>query len=685
MLDNFKQVLLKSSHKDIKEEKMVQLHAKLENEEFDIIDKLGEIIAFIRPSHSRKIEQTVEKMQEVVDLFAKKEPLIQKISDDLNLLLIHSRISTNITSLGILSHNGFRHELSKRFYNKFLPTPPKKGDFTYLFAVLFHKKNDHLWVNAIEDEAWIAFIASILSSDAHLQEMKDHLFSELLYATEILSIKIASEEFDDNFIRLDKKLLDSDSAFVALHREVNDFLHKIQEEHIEVDSTLLDMRHIQVLIDQCKDQVEYLSKKSLDRGISVGLTYELERIGQMVQRVEELMLLIKKFDTPQYYEVFMKLFKESVTKNASKNSLYEIYRQGLQVLAKSVTKNTSEHGEHYITDTMQKYIYMFFSASGAGIIIAMMALVKINIIQAGLSEGAVTIWSSLNYGLGFVLIHLLGFTVATKQPAMTASTFAKAVEQGDNRRANQKKLVGLIFQVSRSQFAAVIGNMTLALLVAWGISYLVISSGSIILTLKESEYYLHSLDPFPALIYAAIAAVWLFCSGLIAGYFDNRANLLELRERYFYHPFLKKIMKEEKRKKFASYLHDHHGAIAGNFFFGVLLGITPYIGYLLELPLDISHVAFSTAYLGYSSMHLELGVAEFFLFLLFVFLIGLVNLSVSFFLALKVSLLSRDSYFGNPFSFIKLFFMEALKRPHALFLPPFKTNSAEKENKERPK
>jgi len=660
-------------------EEIVQLQKKLDNDELSIIDKLSYIIAFIRPSYPKEIEPTLGRMRQVINFFQKKNHVSEKISNEINLLLIDSKISTNITSLGILSHNGFRHELSKRFYNKFLPSPPKKGDFRYIFAVLFHKKEDHLWVNRIEDKEWITFFSSILLSDTYLKALKDHLFSELLYAAEVISIKIASEEFDDNFIRLDHTLLDRDSAFIALHRDINDFVHKIQDEHIDLTSTALDMRHIDVLIKQCKDQVDHLKKRSINRGISIDLTYELERIGQMVQRVEEILLLIKKFDTPESYLVFIKLFKASVTKNASKNSLYEIYQQGIRVLAKSVTNNTSEHGEHYITDNMQKYIKMFFSASGAGIVIAMMALIKINIMQANLSEGVETILTSLNYGLGFVLIHLLGFTIATKQPAMTASTFAKAIEKGENSRANQKKLVALFMQVSRSQFAAVVGNVTLALLIAWGISYVVINGGGILLSPKESEYYLLGLEPYPALMYAAIAGIWLFCSGLIAGYFDNRANLLELRERYFYHPFLKNIMKDQSRGKLANYLHDNHGAIAGNFFFGVLLGITPYIGYLLDLQqLDISHVAFSTAYLGYSSMHVDISTADFLLLLLFVLLIGFVNLSVSFILALKVSLLSRDSYFGNLFSFIRLFAKEVRKRPFALFFPPFEENKEDK-------
>jgi len=40
----------------------------------------------------------------------------------------------------------------------------------------------------------------------------------------------------------------------------------------------------------------------------------------------------------------------------------------------------------------------------------------------GIAEG-------LNYGLGFMVIFMLHFTVATKQPAMTAARFAEAVEK----------------------------------------------------------------------------------------------------------------------------------------------------------------------------------------------------------------------------------------------------------------
>ena len=65
---------------------------------------------------------------------------------------------------------------------------------------------------------------------------------------------------------------------------------------------------------------------------------------------------------------------------------------------------------------------MFFSAAGGGILIALMALYKIHIGTLGFGQFATSVLSGLNYGIGFMLIHMLHCTVATKQPAMTAAS-----------------------------------------------------------------------------------------------------------------------------------------------------------------------------------------------------------------------------------------------------------------------
>lgn len=639
----------------------------LDSNDGSIIEKITKIVDFIRPNNVEDIEDSLAAIEQITAYLKQNENIRTNISETLNLWIAESKISANIASLGILSKDGFKDETSRRFYNKFLPSAPKNGDFEYLFATIFYKNNDHIWVNAIEDEIWIALISTLLDNKELTLETKDYLFSELLYAVEILSIWIASEEFNENFIRLDDSLSRRDSSFIALQREVSNLVKNIQNSHIDLETIELDFQHLNVLMGQCRDLVNSLRKKSLNKGISVSVTYNLERLEQIINRIEDIIRLIKEFDTNKFYLSLMVLFKATIEKNSSRNSLYEIYNQNIKILAKSITNNASEHGDHYITENKKEYIKMLLSASGAGIVIAFMALIKINIVQLELPMFTQTVLASLNYGLGFVLIHILGFTVATKQPAMTASTFAKAVEKGENNKTDQLKLVELILQVNRSQFAAVLGNVAFALLVSFLIGYIYVSSTDAILSQKEVAYYMHASFPYPALFFAAIAGVWLFFSGLIAGYFDNRANYLDLKNRYIYHPLLKKITSDQRRKKIASYLHNNHGAILGNFYFGVLLGITPYLGYLLDIPLDIRHVAFSTANLGFCVAQQPLGYLDFFIALSFVLMIGFVNLSVSFILALKVSLKSRDAHFGSFFTFIKLLLKESIKRPSKLF------------------
>ncbi|HHO42433.1 MAG TPA: recombinase [Epsilonproteobacteria bacterium] len=635
----------------------------------DFVEKLKAIIDVVRPVNG-DIEQVESNMYLVTSFFASNPKWSEQFSEDLTSWFLTSKISYHVALLGIYAKDGLWREVTERLYQKFLPNPPEKSDLGYLLETIFWDKNDAAWVCQIKQEQWQRFFRTLVCKDVNFTAMKNYLYSALLYAAEIVAVWIASEEFNRDFIRLDNSILNHDSPFLALQREVSAFTKQIEAETTDIEKINLDFKHLFVLLEQCYKQIERLKKKSIFQGISVSLTYQLERLEQILERLELILNAIKRFDTIPFYDTVIQFIKENLRKNATKNSIRFIIKNNIKILSRSVTNNTSEHGEHYIATNKKDYLKMLFSASGAGVVIAFMAWFKIMILQVGFEPLYETIFSSLNYGLGFVLIHILGFTIATKQPAMTASTFAQAIEKGAEKRANQHKLVLLIMQVIRSQLAAVVGNVTLALVVGFLIVYALGLFGVTLLDVSQAEYYIQSVEPISALFYATIAGVWLFCAGLIAGYFDNRANFLNIKQRYIHQPLLKKLLPLEVRTFFATYVHDNYGAIAGNFFFGVLLGVTPFIGYLLGLPLDIRHIAFSTANVAFGSYYLPFDLTSFLLAMVFVLLIGLVNLAVSFFLALKISLQARDAYFGNVATFMKLLLKEIIKNPKDLILPP---------------
>ena len=225
--------------------------------------------------------------------------------------------------------------------------------------------------------------------------------------------------------------------------------------------------------------------------------------------------------------------------------------------------------------------------------------------------------------------------------------------------------------VFRSQNIAVLGNVIVAISLAALIAFVVEhQTGTPLLNKAMIEYQLHSIDPLAgSLWFAAIAGVWLFCSGIISGFFDNRSNYLNLKMRLRQHPLLKLILSSRCRAKFADYMHDNYGSIMGNLCFGMLLGLTGVIGYLTGLPLDIRHVAFSSANVGYIAVSGDFGWALLTQSIIFVLLIGLVNLIVSFSLALWLALRSLKTEVDNWCDILSCVCQILKKRPLSLFLP----------------
>lgn len=578
-----------------------------------------------------------------------------------------------LVNLGLFSRSGFLREMSSRLYERFNPAPRDQNDFADVLVQMCDGKSDARWLHNLNQEDLLACFILVAqhASDTARQKMITRFREESLYALEMLAIWVAAEEIEPDLMRLDRRLSSIDSPFIALSREMNLFVEAGRRQLIDPDASAYDSAHLQVMMQQSREQVERLRRRGAGVGSSVSIAHLLERLEQTLDRIDMLLEVLTS-DVDSQPEKAQMMLLTLVEASGEHNSISALWRSSTQMLSKSITINTSGHGEHYITRTRAEFFSLMRSAAGAGVIIALMALIKIYIESQGFSPLNKSLLVSLNYGLGFVLVHMLHFTIATKQPAMTASSFAQEVERGENGRAVNRKLAGLLIDVNRSQWAAVWGNVSSAILLASAIAlFTVMITGTPLLNTDMVQYQLKSLSPVSglSLFYAAIAGVWLFCAGIISGFFDNRANCLELRLRLYHHPLLKRLLPDSLRQRFADYLHDNYGALAGNFFFGVLLGMTGYLGYLTGLPLDIRHVAFSSANLGYSAVSGEIGILNFLLHLVFVLLIGFVNLWVSFTLALTIALRARGTKISRLRLLLKTLWEQAKQQPLQVFFP----------------
>jgi site-specific recombinase len=279
-----------------------------------------------------------------------------------------------------------------------------------------------------------------------------------------------------------------------------------------------------------------------------------------------------------------------------------------------------------------------------------------------------------------MLVHVLHFTIATKQPAMTAARIAAALhdtaQRGSSRRqVDVDSMAALVNKVFRTQIVAVLGNLATVIPVAWAIAlawYWIF--GTHLVNPAKAEHLIADSHPWHslALLHAAIAGVWLFVSGLVSGYYDNKAMYTRMGQRVQQLRWLRRLLGEERRVRFARYVEDNLGGLMGNFVFGVLMGITATVGFLLGLPLDVRHVTFSSANfaIGYVGLGQQVDPETIAVTFLGIALIGMVNLLVSFGLALWVALRARKVRFRHGFRLLRALGRRLRAAPLDFFIGP---------------
>lgn len=650
-----------------------ELLSSLAGSEFDAVDILSAVVAWLRPPKGGKAALVIERIEQLVLAVEEHEALRDQLAQRLQRWLGGARHLRIYTELGLFSRRGLFREVGHLLYNRFNPAPRSRDDLRDVLGMVFDKADDPRWVRAVPEDGWLRLLHALGGLGPVNGPAMRRARGEMLYALEMLSLWVAAEELEPELLRLDPKIAARDSAFVAQQREMTDFVRAYHEWLLDPDREFHDDKHLLILLEQCEQQVERFRERAVKLGTSISQTFLLERLEQTLERIHALLRILEPAAAEQSNPLAVRLFKDLVAADQRSKSLAWLWRENVWLLSRSITHHSSDTGEHYITSTRKEYWQMFRAGAGAGLIIACLALIKIWLAGLGLAPGMETVLVSLNYGLGFVLIHMLHFTIATKQPAMTAARLAEQVEHGSTGTADLKKLAQLMIEVGRSQFIAVLGNVAIALPVAFGIGWLAARFlGIPPLDAAGAAYKLEGLRPLAgnALLFAAVAAVWLFVAGLVAGFFDNRSAYLDLPARLRSHPLLCKLLPEGRRHRLADYLGAHYGALAGNFIFGLLLGGTAWLGGLLGIKLDIRHVAFSSADFGYALAAQLPGLAEGMLFFGFVLLIGVVNLWVSFGLAMYVALRARETRIGSIPGLVRAYFLKLKENPAGFLLPP---------------
>ena len=639
---------------------------------------LIELVNRIRPIDSTDTEEINRKFQALLQVLLITPHAASTLQTFILKLISQYKQTSLYADTGILSLDGFWNQLAQRLGAHFLPLINDESQLQDLVRRVFYQRSDKYWLDSISNDDWQKLFA-LLNQGHGNQSEKLKIKSELIKAITVLSYRISGIGLYPEFINAQPDLTEYESPFLVQNREIVEFIQHYKKLHQNTDAIAVtvppDAAQALVMIEQCRDVVLKIRRATKRIGVSLSLTYLLSLLEQCLDRIELLLNLIVDEDKIRYESLGL-LMVDITTAIYSERSVRSLLATNSELIALQVTENASKTGEHYVSTDKQGFWSMYKSAAGAGVIIATMATLKILSARMVLAPMMQAFIFSMNYSLGFMLIHVLHFTVATKQPAMTAAALAATVQHRKGSKTAQiAELAALIINIIRTQFIAILGNISIAIPTAAVITLLwQYGMDEPLLNHAKATRTLHSLNPFTSLAipHAAIAGVCLFFSGLIAGYFDNMAVYRKVGPRLQAHAHLKLILGQERLNKFAAYIERNLGALAGNFLFGIMLGSMGTIGFILGLPLDIRHIAFASANFIQGLMNIngspEIGLI--FVSFLGVLLIGLTNLFVSFTLTIIVALRARRVRFEQWKPLAKLVLTHFLTRPSDFFWPP---------------
>lgn len=653
-----------------------KFYIQLSDPSYIELDFLSYLIAVFRPKRKslyyqvdiRPLLDYLKESNEHRDLFVKymHRVLDQKDFDQL------------ITDTGIISYADFRYEIKKRFTEKYLPSQPPKSTLQYVLNQIFYHSKDADWVAAIpaeqQHELYVICQFNSLYESEHNFEIK-----EILYGLEVLVQRITGRAMETDVSKMVPEFQNFDSPFIAIMREFNELNDRFLGDHMQfMTSDDLAYKQILVLHKQCENYIDTAFSNSHRFGISIKVNQSLLRIRQQLERIKTILSFLVINEAQEKMTKTIAFAQTLIDYNCRKSNIRKLVGQSTQLLAYEITHHTAQTGEHYITSSKKEYWHMFRSACGGGIIVGVMCIIKLFLGKVDTSEFGHALLYSMNYAIGFTAIYLFGATLATKQPAMTASALVAAIQNGasgqDQTRHKYWNFAIFFARLFRSQFIAFVGNVVMAfpvsLLLVWGIQEVFHFNPAADKWLK----LVNELNPTetPMILHACIAGVFLFLSGIIAGSISNRDKHNSVYYRIEEQPVLKKVFGKEKTAKVARFYEKKWAGIVSNIWFGVFMGTTASVGMFLGLNLDIRHITFASGNLalGWFGHDRYLSTEMWIWGILGIGIIGFFNFLVSFSLSLTLAFRSRNLSFGELIKMAKAVWIYFKISPRSFFFPP---------------
>ncbi len=579
-------------------------------------------------------------------------------------------IAVLLADFGFSSRNAFISEFFERLRQKTLPSTPDTPDATELFAFVAADRFDAQWLQGL-DEPLVARIAALvdpLPADAPAPALAAPAgvgleipslpvglgitawHDTLLEAITICTSQVRAAGFASE-LRL--RMSAEARASAPFHTLAEDcsrlratFTAAQSADALRQPAAGLEfqeaMAQFRAQLEACRVAGTSVYAHLDEHGVSMGLVF---RIRQLRERILRIRALLDCLEAPRQHQSTLRLLAHLVTVRHDRRSLRALVGSNSSMLATKVTERHSEVGEHYITRNAAEFRAMLRQAAGGGALTALTTWGKFTLVSIGLAAFWNGFWAGLLYAGSFVLIQLLHCTLATKQPAMTAPAMAARLKDQTSPGALES-FVDEVSHLVRSQVAAVIGNVGLVVPVTVALSLAIQwTRGHPMLSPQEAQYVFHNLHLLgPSVFFAAFTGVLLFASSIIAGWTENWFVFNRLDSALRHNPAFTRRLGAARADRWATFLRQNISGLASNISLGFMLGLIPPIVGFFGLGLDVRHVTLSAGQLAAAAAATGWSVLRepaLWWCVATIPLIGLLNLTVSFYCAFRLAVLSH--------------------------------------------
>lgn len=617
-------------------------------------------------------DQATSRMEQFCEVLQEDPSALKSFSHAVSICLMDADLFPMLTESGIVLSRSLGKELSRRIKHKIIPPLRSPGDFRDVIDAIFPGRDDFRWVEAIGAEGWSRLFSMLrfeMAADVALPRR------QVRQALNVISVRVAQlgcEPDIDGYLPPEGR--GEDNPFLRQHQALAGMEGEARLE--EKTGRAEGVQAVRNALADCLRGMRHIRERMPERGASLSQTYILYQLDRLMARMTLLLDIIDgdgRVDTRQLAAYFIRLVRHQ----NRRYSLREFLSQTTGYVAYQIAEQKGRKGDHYITQGRSDYLRMLSSAMLGGVIISFIAIFKNLLAMLQLAPFWQGLSYSINYAFGFILIDQSGATLATKQPAFTANAVAGTLDFTRGRPEDRTDaVVDMLVRVSRSQFASFLGNLLVVFpgtfLLAWIYDLWFghpIASGAAARALMADQHPWQSLS----LLYACNTGVFLFLSGIIAGYVQNKMRFGRIPERIIQHPELRGGWSAARLGRISQFLDKHAGAIIGSLALALFLGMAGLLGRFFGIPFDIRHVtiAAGNASIGFYG----LDPADFepsFLWPVFfgVMSIGFLNFLVSFSLSFYVAMRSRGLHLYQMPAFLKVLGRQFLHRPLDFFRPP---------------